>query len=92
MTGCSRLHGIVSDVYHFIEDSLSIERTGKSLRFVRRYSPKMPQITLISHKHYDNVGICVIPQFLQPSLYVLICGVLADIVDQQGTDSPTVVG
>lgn len=51
----------------------------------------MPQITLISNQHNDNIGIRVIPQFFQPPLHILICLVLADIINQQSTHCSTIV-
>ena len=32
---------------------------------------KMPEITLVSDQHNDNVAVCVVSQLLQPSLNVL---------------------
>ena len=57
-------------------------RTGKLLCFFCWYSPQMPQITLVSHQHDHDVGISMIPEFLQPSLNILIRLVFADIVDE----------
>jgi hypothetical protein len=50
------------------------------------------QIALVSDQHDDNVGIGVVPELLQPSRDVLVGLVLADIVDEEGTDGTTVVG
>ena len=51
----------------------------------------MPQIALVAHQHDDDVRVGVIPQLLKPSRDVLVCLVLADIVDEEGTDGASVV-
>lgn len=51
----------------------------------------MPQITLISNQHNDYISIRVIPQFFQPSLHILICLMLADIINKQSTHCATIV-
>ena len=51
----------------------------------------MSQIALISNQHDNNVGIGVISQLFQPPRDIVICLVLADVVDQQGTNSASVV-
>lgn len=52
----------------------------------------MAQITLVTNKHDDNVGVGVVAQLLEPSRDILVCLVLADIVDEEGTNGATVVG
>lgn len=52
----------------------------------------MPQIALVSNQHDDDVGVGMVTQLLQPPRYVLVSLVLADVVDEQGADSATVVG
>lgn len=52
----------------------------------------MPQIALVTDKHDNNVGVGMVAQFLEPSCDVLVGLVLADIVDEKGTDGTTVVG
>lgn len=52
----------------------------------------MPQIALVSHQHDNNIGIGVIPQLLKPSCDVLVCLVLADVIDEQCADGASVVG
>lgn len=52
----------------------------------------MPQITLVSNEHDDNVGIGMVPKFFQPPGDVVIGLMLADVVNKQGADSTTVVG
>ena len=51
----------------------------------------MPQITLVPHQHNHNIRICMIPQLLQPPLHILIRLMLADIIDQQRSYSPSIV-
>lgn len=67
-------------------------RTSKRLGLLGWDSPQVPQIALVSDKHDDDIGIGVIPQLLQPSRDVLVGLVLADVVDEEGTNSASVVG
>jgi hypothetical protein len=52
----------------------------------------MSQIALVSHEHDDDVCVGMVPQLLQPPGHGLVCLVLADIVDEEGTNGATVVG
>lgn len=52
----------------------------------------MPQIALVSHQHDDNVCVCMVSQFLQPSCHILVGLVLADVVNEKGAHSAAVVG
>lgn len=70
----------------------SPQRTGESLCLLCRHRSQVAQIALVSDKHDDDVGISVISQFLQPPGDVLVCLVFADVVDEEGTDSSSVVG
>jgi hypothetical protein len=49
------------------------------------------QIGLVSNQHDDNVTVGMVSQLFEPSGDVLVCLVLADIVDEQGTDGAAVV-
>ena len=40
--------------------------------FLSGYSPQMSQVTLVAYQHDHNIGVCMIPQLLQPPLYILI--------------------
>lgn len=51
----------------------------------------MPQITLVPDQHDDDVSIGVVTQLLEPPGHVFVCLVLADVVDEQGTDGASVV-
>jgi len=51
----------------------------------------MPQIALVTDEHDDDVGVGMVAQLLQPPRDVLVCLVLADVVDKQSADSATVV-
>lgn len=73
------------------KDFLSGLLTCKLFCILCWHRPEMPQITLISNQHNDNIGIRVIPQFFQPSLHILICLMLADIIHQQSTHCSTIV-
>ena len=66
--------------------------TGKLLGLLRRHGSEMPQIALVSNQHDHNVRIGMVPQLFQPSLYILVCLMLRDVVDEKGTDSAAVVG
>ena len=68
-----------------------IFRTGKLFGLLRRDSPQMSQIALVPHQHYDDVCIRMVPQLLQPPRNILVCLVLADIVDQQRPDGTPVI-
>lgn len=52
----------------------------------------MPQIALVSYQHDDNVRVRMVPQLFQPPGHILVRLVLADIVDEQGADCPSIVG
>lgn len=51
----------------------------------------MPQIALVPDKHDDDVRVGMVAQLLQPPGNVLICLVLADVVDEQSSDGAAVV-
>lgn len=68
-----------------------IDLTCKLLRLLCRHRTQVSQIALVSNQHDNNVGICVITQFFQPSSHVLVCRVLCDIVYQKSTNSAAVV-
>ena len=69
-----------------------VSHTCKLLGLLCWHSPQMPQITLVSYQHDDNVRVRVVPQLLQPPGHILVRLVLADIVDEQGADCPSIVG
>ena len=52
----------------------------------------MSEITLVPHKHNDNVGIGMISEFFQPAGHVVVGLMLADIVDEERTDCSAVIG
>ena len=70
---------------------MKLSHTSKSLGFLCRHGAKVPQIALITNKHNDDVGIRVVSQLLQPSSDILVGVVLGDIVNQESTDSASVV-
>lgn len=72
---------------HFLARRL----TCKLLCVLCWHRPEMPQITLVSNQHNDNISISVIPQLFQPSLHILICLMLADIINKQSTYCSTIV-
>jgi hypothetical protein len=51
----------------------------------------MSQIALVTHQHDDNVRVGMVAQLLEPPRNVLVCLVLADIVDEQSADGTPVV-
>lgn len=67
-------------------------RTSKLLRIFRGHRPQMPQIALVPDQHDDNVGVSVVPEFLQPPVDVIVGLVLADIVHKESPDSTAIVG
>lgn len=66
--------------------------TSKSLGLIGRDGSEVSQIALVTDKHNNNVGVGVVAQLLEPSGDVLVGLVLADVVNEEGTDSATVVG
>lgn len=66
--------------------------TGKLLGFFGWHSAQVSQIALISHKHDDNVRICVISELFQPPVNIIVGLMLADVVNKKGTDGTTIVG
>jgi hypothetical protein len=51
----------------------------------------MSQIALVTDQHDDDIGICVVSEFLKPSRYVVVGLVFADVVDEQCANSTSVV-
>ena len=64
---------------------------GELFRLLRWHRSQMPQIALVAHKHDYDVRVRMISQLLQPSRHILVGLVLGDIVDEQSTNSATVV-
>lgn len=52
----------------------------------------MSQITLVSHKHDDDIRVRMVAKFLQPSSNVVIGLVLADVVNEKSPNGAPVVG
>ena len=48
-------------------------------------------LTILCYQHYDDVGVCVVPQLPQPALDVLVGEVLRDVVHQQRSHCAAVV-
>ncbi len=67
-------------------------RTCKLLGLFCRDGTQVSQIALVSDEHDHDVGVRVIPQLFQPSCDIIVCLVLADIVDEESADCPPVVG
>jgi hypothetical protein len=65
--------------------------TGKLLRILRRHRTQMSQVAFVSHKHNNNVRVGMVAEFLQPPCHVIVSLVFADVVDEQGAYSTTVV-
>lgn len=66
--------------------------TRKLLGLLRRHSPEMPQIALVSDQHDDDVRVSVVAKLLQPPSHILVRLVLADVIDEERPDSAPVVG
>ncbi len=68
-------------------------RTRKLLGLFRWHSSQMSQIALVPHQHDHNIGVGVVSKFLQPPSNIVVCLVLANIIDKQRADrSPVVCG
>merc|ERR1719189_3135602 len=52
----------------------------------------LAEIALVPYEHYHHVWLCVLPQLLHPLATVLESTLLRGVVDEQGSDSPAVVG
>lgn len=65
--------------------------TSESLSLISRHSSEMPKIALIANEHDDDIAIRVVPEFLQPSRDIDVCGVLGNVVDEQRANCATVV-
>lgn len=66
--------------------------TGKLLSLLGGHSAQVSQIGLVSNQHDDNVTVGMVSQLFEPSGDVLVCLVLADVVNEQGTNGAAVVG
>lgn len=66
--------------------------TCKCLGLLGGHRAQVSQIALVTDQHDHNVGIGMVSEFFQPPRDVLVCLVLANVVHQEGADSPTVVG
>mmetsp|Transcript_7060 Transcript_7060/g.17241 ORF Transcript_7060/g.17241 Transcript_7060/m.17241 type:complete len:319 (+) Transcript_7060:1107-2063(+) len=73
-------------------DKSQIVLFRKAHGLVRLDRPKMAQITFVSHQHDNNVGLGVVPKFLEPSLDVFKGPVLGNVINQQGPDGSSVIG
>ena len=51
----------------------------------------MPQIALVPHQHDDDVRVGMVAELLQPPGHILVCLVLANVVDEQSSDGAAVV-
>ncbi len=51
----------------------------------------LPRQTDKTDQHDDDVGVCVVPEFPEPPLHVLVGQVLRDVVHQQGAHGAAVV-
>lgn len=89
-----RLFSPVKDQHSIVlpPPSRATKRTGKLLGLLGGDRPQVPQIALVTNQHDDDIGISVVAQLLKPTVDILVGLVLADIVDEEGTDSATVVG
>ena len=51
----------------------------------------MSEVTLVSHQHDDDVGVCVVAELPQPPLNVLVRQVLGNVVHKQSTNGSPVI-
>lgn len=76
---------------HFLRSFSASPRTGKLLGLLCGHSSQMSQIALVSYEHDHNVRVCMVSELLQPPRDVVICLMLADVVDKKSTDRSSVV-
>ncbi len=57
-----------------------------------RNTSQVLEIRFVAHQHDNNIRICMISQFLQPSFHILISHMLCDVINQQSTHSSSIVG
>lgn len=67
-------------------------RTGKLLGLLGGDRTEVSQIALVTDQHDHDIGVGVVSQLLQPPVDIVVGLVLADVVDEEGTDGATVVG
>lgn len=51
----------------------------------------MPQIALVTHEHDNDIRVGMVAQFFQPPRHILVCLVLANIIDKQRSHCTAVV-
>jgi hypothetical protein len=57
------------------------QHTCELFSLVRGHSSQVSQVALVSNKHDDNIRVSMISKLLQPSCHIVVCLVLADVVD-----------
>lgn len=65
--------------------------TCKSSSLLSGHRSLWVQISLVTHQHDHNMGVSVFVQLLQPALHTLVSEMFGDIIDQQGSSSPSVI-
>jgi len=58
-----------------------VKHTCELFSLVRGHSSQVSQVALVSNKHDDNIRISMISKLFQPSCHIVICLMLADVVD-----------
>lgn len=71
--------------------SSAVWNTCKSMRLVRGHSSEVSQVTLVAHKHDDDVVVCMVPQLFQPPFHILIGQVFGNIINQEGPNCSSIV-
>lgn len=66
--------------------------TSKLLSLLGGDCTEVSQIALVTDQHDHDIGVGVIAQLLQPPVDIVVGLVLANVVDEEGTDGATVVG
>lgn len=72
-------------------NALPLYLTGKGFGFLRGDSTKMPQITLVSDQHYDDILVGMVTELLEPALHILVGYVLGNVVHQEGSHCAAIV-
>ena len=65
--------------------------TCVNLCLIGRDRSEVAKIALVANKHDDDVGVSMVTEFFQPSLHILVCEVLGNVVDQQRPHCSSVV-
>lgn len=66
--------------------------TRKGLGLLGRDRTEVSQIALVTDKHNNDIGVGMVAEFLKPPGDILVGLMLANVVDEKGTNGAAVVG